>query len=96
MNHIINIIVYLLIFILLYQANWTKCVHHVTNRHTWIDYTGLTIGQCDHAVPVDDQAKQYVKTGSPAHKALVGLVWDKRLMGNLPYIRNFRYLLGLQ
>ena len=76
---------------LVFQANWTKCVHHITDRHTWVDYSGQTTGQCDHPIPVLDQQKSYLRTGSLPHKTLVALVWDKRFMGNLPYIRNFRY-----
>ena len=29
-------------------------MHYVTNQHTWIEFSGLTSGQCDHAMPVTD------------------------------------------
>jgi len=68
-------------------------MHHVTNTHQWVDTTGFTEGHCLHEIPLPaehDGEKPWIKKGSASHKALLEVIWDKRFMRNLPYLKNFR------
>ena len=44
-----------------------------------------------HMVYLEERTADWLKKGGPAHRALVKIVMDKRLMSNIPYYLNFRY-----
>nr|XP_034319558.1 uncharacterized protein LOC117687331 [Crassostrea gigas] len=71
---------------------WCGIVHHVVNEHTWdISYSSNFFGacQCKHGTLQVDH-KEWMKKGSPPHKALVQIVFSKRFLKAIPYYLNFR------
>ena len=75
------------------KENWTKVVLHVCNIHEWVmDPSGYTVGACSHEIPLpqDERKKPWIDQGSKAHDTLLRVVWDKTLLNNIKYIKNFR------
>ena len=71
-----------------------KIIHHVCNVHTWMATNiDKTEGHCDHPIPLqpDENQKPWLEIDSPAHRALIKEVFDRNLLNNLSYIKNFRY-----
>ncbi|XP_041944552.1 uncharacterized protein LOC121706671 [Alosa sapidissima] len=64
---------------------WVGVLHHVRDEHSW------ATGCCQHE-PLEEgsQEKQWIKQGSAAHKALAGVVLDKRWLGLVKKFLNFR------
>jgi hypothetical protein len=72
------------------QASWTKCLHHVTGQHEWIDVSGYTDGHCEHPAIAEDESHPSLEPTSPTVDALRDVIWDKKLLKNMDYYRNYR------
>ncbi|XP_076126224.1 uncharacterized protein LOC143105969 [Alosa pseudoharengus] len=64
---------------------WVGVLHHVRDEHSW------ATGCCQHE-PLEEgsQEKPWIEQGSAAHKALAGVVLDKRWLGLVKKFLNFR------
>lgn len=69
---------------------WTKCVHHVVNKHEWVDTSDLTPGHCLHPPLLVSEERPYLAPDSPAANALRTVVFDTKLLKKFEYYRNFR------
>lgn len=70
---------------------WVKVLHHVTNRHTWVpDENGYTTGRCSHDIPMDSETRTWIEVDSTAHNELIKIVYDKKLINSIEYVKNFR------
>ena len=65
-------------------------LHHVTGKHEWVLGGNVGTPNCDHGVL--PPCEQYLQAGSPPHIALTKIAMDERLMKNIPYFVNFRYV----
>ncbi|KAM4544085.1 uncharacterized protein V3H82_021887 [Fundulus diaphanus] len=68
-----------------FKMMWVGVLHHVRDEHSW------ATGCCQHE-PLEEgsQEKPWIKQGSAAHKALAGVVLDKRWLGLVKKFLNFR------
>lgn len=67
-------------------------MHHVANEHDWIIEEGNNGAKCDHGPLQDEERdKPWLKKGSPPHKALAKIVFDKRFLNTFRYYTHFRY-----
>lgn len=86
--------IYIIILIIVFKDVWYGMLHHIVNEHVWfVPFANSTVSTCQHG-PLEDgsQTKEYLKKGSAAHNALRQIVMDKRLVKNIPYYRNCRYV----
>lgn len=63
---------------------WSSVLHHVTNEHEWY------LGHCLHGSLPEIQDKQWLESGSKAHKALEAIVLKKRWLKNVHRYLPFR------
>ncbi|KAK9976652.1 hypothetical protein ABG768_021857, partial [Culter alburnus] len=63
---------------------WSSVLHHVTNEHEWY------LGHCLHGSLPENQDKQWLESGSKAHKALEAVVLNKSLLRNIHRYLPFR------
>ncbi|XP_055061157.2 uncharacterized protein [Misgurnus anguillicaudatus] len=63
---------------------WSSLLHHVTNEHEWY------LGHCLHGSLPENQDKQWLESGSKAHKALEAVVLNKSLLRNVHRYLPFR------
>ncbi|XP_055998952.1 uncharacterized protein LOC130047616 [Ostrea edulis] len=71
---------------------WCGIVHHIVGEHEWsMSYSSNFYGEnkCQHG-PLEGEQKEWLEKGSPAHKALIEIVFNKRLLNKIPYYVNFR------
>lgn len=86
--------IYIIILIIVFKDVWYGMLHHIVNEHVWfVPFANSTVSTCQHG-PLEDgsQTKEYLKKGSAAHNALRQIVMDKRLVKNIPYYLNCRYV----
>ncbi|XP_059424614.1 uncharacterized protein LOC132158984 [Carassius carassius] len=57
-----------------FRKLWSSVLHPVTNEHKWY------LGQCMHDCLPENQEKEWLESGSQAHKALEKIVLNKRLL----------------
>lgn len=69
---------------------WFGVVHHVVNEHQWLLSYGRGESACSHGPRAEERTAAWLKKGGPAHKALIKIIMDKRLINNVPYYLNFR------
>lgn len=74
------------------QARWRGTLHHVTNKHEWVLGDAAGPAACDHGL-IEEQTKPWLEAGSKEHQRLRELLLNKRLLGNLKYYVNFRFVL---
>lgn len=74
---------------------WVGVLHHVVGEHEWfLPYNDTGVSACSHD-PLTGEAKgdkEWMVKGSPPHEALRKVILDKRLLHNIPYYLNFRYI----
>ncbi|KAG1935367.1 hypothetical protein F2P79_019231 [Pimephales promelas] len=63
---------------------WSSVLHHVTNEHEWY------LGHCLHGSLPEIQDKQWLESGSKAHKALEAIVLKKSWLRNVHRYLTFR------
>nr|XP_022301675.1 uncharacterized protein LOC111109742 [Crassostrea virginica] len=71
---------------------WCGVVHHVVDEHEWnMSYSSNFYGsnKCLHG-PIEDEHKAWLTKGSPAHTALIEIVFNKRFLSQIHYYVNFR------
>lgn len=74
------------------QGVWCGMIHHVVNEHEWsMSYTDDGTYACKHGPLCAEREKGWLKAGSPAHDAAIGIVMDKRFIKKIPYYLNCRY-----
>ncbi|KAJ8017828.1 hypothetical protein HOLleu_44520 [Holothuria leucospilota] len=73
------------------KETWSKVGQHVVNKHTWLDIEGYTNGGCSHGPLPEEHSKPWIKPNSSAHYELLGIIFDKKLMKDMHYYRNFRH-----
>ena len=76
----------------LFQGIWFGLIHHVVNEHEWIlAYGSEGSSQCQHG-PLEEEGRnvEWLKKDSKAHKTLVEIIANKRLLNNIPYYLNAR------
>lgn len=76
---------------------WCGVVHHVVNEHEWsMSYSSSYFGnnKCMHGPMEEEGHKDLIIKGSPAHTALIQIVFNKRFLRQIPYYVNFRYSLA--
>ena len=78
----------------LIQARWRGVVHHVVGVHAWVDDI-LGLAECEHP-PMDRPTggKGWLEEGSPAHKAMCGVVTNNLLLSKIDYYTLFRLVLS--
>lgn len=59
---------------------YSSVIHHIVNRHQW---PGSRYFKKCTPPPEESRNRKWLKQGSPAHKALLKIVKDKCLLGNL-------------
>ena len=70
-------------------------MHHVCDSHEW--QTPINPGEatcCTHEAISDaggEGQKVPLVSGSPAHKALINIVYDDTFLKNIPYYLKLRY-----
>uniref|UniRef100_A0A8C6TKP9 THAP-type domain-containing protein n=1 Tax=Neogobius melanostomus TaxID=47308 RepID=A0A8C6TKP9_9GOBI len=67
----------------LLKEKWVSVIHHVTNRHDW---PGNRRYHCCAHEPLDEESqrdKLWLNPGTEAHRALVKIVTDKRLLKDM-------------
>ena len=73
------------------KEKWLSILQHIANKHTW---KGCKIyKKCAHKKlsKKERRHKPFLKTGSPAHKALSAIVQDKGLISDLKYLTQFSH-----
>lgn len=70
---------------------WIGVLHHVVNVHSWIlPYSSSN--KCEHGPLTSAREKGWLEKDSPAHVSLRSIVLDKRLLNNIPYYLNCRFI----
>ncbi|CAC5387947.1 unnamed protein product [Mytilus coruscus] len=70
---------------------WCGMIHHVVNEHEWsMSYTDDGTYSCKHGPLCEEREKGWLKAGSQAHDAAIGIVMDKRFIKKIPYYLNCR------
>lgn len=72
---------------------WCGVVHHVVNEHEWsMSYSSSYFGnnKCMHGPMEEEGHKDWIRKGSPAHTALIQIVFNKRFLRQIHYYVNFR------
>ncbi|XDV33185.1 hypothetical protein PO909_003710 [Leuciscus waleckii] len=65
---------------------WSSVLHHVTNKHEWY------LGHCRHGALPENQDRQWLESGSKAHKELEAIVFKKRWLRDVHRYLPFRCL----
>ncbi|VDI72140.1 Hypothetical predicted protein [Mytilus galloprovincialis] len=74
-----------------FMGVWCGMIHHVVNEHEWsMSYTDDGTYACKHGPLCAEREKGWLKAGSPAHDAAIGIVMDKRFIKKIPYNLNCR------
>ncbi|XP_072167444.1 uncharacterized protein [Diadema setosum] len=73
----------------LFKAKWRGLTHHVTNSHAWVSALDHGPTVCEHG-EVEDR-EEWLRPGDPAHMALNGVCYEKKLLDNMKYYVNFRH-----
>ncbi|XP_071141350.1 uncharacterized protein [Mytilus edulis] len=74
-----------------FMGVWCGMIHHVVNEHEWsMSYTDDGTYACKHGPLCAEREKGWLKAGSPAHDAAIGIVMDKRFIKKIPYYLNCR------
>ncbi|CAC5421377.1 unnamed protein product [Mytilus coruscus] len=72
-----------------FMGVWCGMIHHVVNEHEWsISYTDDGTYSCKQGPLCEVKEKGWLKAGSPAHDAAIGIVMDKRFIKKNPYFLN--------
>jgi hypothetical protein len=74
------------------QEVWCGIVHHIVDEHEWeMSYRSNVYGEnkCQHG-PLEEGHKEWMENGGPAHKALIEIVFNKKLLNQISYNVNFR------
>lgn len=76
---------------------WTGVLHHVINEHEWVlPHGDENSYKCTHADLGEDQRdKEWLHRSKNAStlKDLASIIMEKRLLNNVSYYLNFRYVL---
>lgn len=67
-----------------FLAHWVGILHHVCNIHAW------ELGSCQHDHLGDQQGKPWIERDSRSHKALVGIILNKRWQKDVHKYLRFR------
>ncbi|XP_067271162.1 uncharacterized protein [Pseudorasbora parva] len=67
-----------------FRKLWSSVLHHVTNEHTWY------LGKCLHDCLADNNEREWLESGSQAHKALEKIVLNKRWLKDVHRYLPFR------
>ncbi|CAC5418394.1 unnamed protein product [Mytilus coruscus] len=74
-----------------FMGVWCGMIHHVVNEHEWsMSYTDDGTYSCKHGPLCEEREKGWLKAGSPAHDAAIGIVMDKRFIKKIPFYLNCR------
>ncbi|KAK7155158.1 hypothetical protein R3I93_009950 [Phoxinus phoxinus] len=73
-----------------FLALWIGICHHVCNIHTW------EMGSCQHSDLGEGLGKQWIQRDSKSHKALVGIVFNKRWLKDVHKYLRFRSTADLE
>ena len=70
--------------------SWLSVCHHVVNEHQWGRCNEI-VHQCDHEPlsPEEERERARLKKGSPAHKAIQDIIFNKRLTKDLRKMTGF-------
>ncbi len=66
------------------QGLWVGIMHHVCNIHS------RATGSCQHGHLEEGEGRHWIQRDSSAHKALVGIILNKRWQGNVHKYLHFR------
>ncbi|XP_028425707.1 uncharacterized protein LOC114549554 isoform X1 [Perca flavescens] len=73
-----------------FRKLWSSVLHHVTNEHKWY------LGHCLHDRLPENQEKEWLESGSQAHKALETIVLNKRWLKDVHRYLPFRSICQLE
>ncbi|XP_041482953.1 uncharacterized protein LOC121429788 [Lytechinus variegatus] len=72
-----------------FLAKWRGLTHHVTDKHEWVSGLGEGTVTCSHEeLP---EREEWLQAGSPPHRALVELCYEKRFLSNIERYVTFRH-----